>query len=148
MIIFRILSSQLFLLFFFFKLAPGLTREFTVMLLAMYRETSTTTSSSGQSPRLVRNLVHELEILTETDAIKLTIEAEIATAEEFRRMYKGNMEAGKEKNVKILSVRPGSTKEVLTKQFSAQSANKLDANFEYRSIKKSESMESFDKLMD
>jgi hypothetical protein len=115
------------------------------MLLAMYRDTSTTTSSSGQSPRLIRSLVHELEILTETDCIKLTIEADIATAEEFRAMYKGNMEAGKEKGVKILSVRPGSTKEVLTKQFNpSQSASKLDAAFEYRSIKKSESVDSFD----
>jgi hypothetical protein len=112
----------------------------------MYREASNTTSSSGESPLRVRSLVHELEILTETDVIRLPIEADIATAEEFRHMFKGNMEAGKEKGVKILSVRPGSTKEVLTKQFSAD--RQFDANFEYRSIKKSESLESFDKIMD
>ena len=121
-----------------------MSRDFTVMILAMYSETNKSENQKSQSER-IRNLLHELEITTETDVFKLPIEAKIATAEEFRTLYRGNLEAGKEKYVKILSVRPGNTKEVLTKPFNTQNSVN-DANFEFKSfsIKKSESGESLD----
>lgn len=89
-----------------------MSRDLTIMLVAIYRQEG---DSGGETMPQLRSLRYELEITTETDVIKLPIEAEIATAVEFRNMFKGNLEAGKEKHVRILSVRPGSTKEVLAK---------------------------------
>jgi hypothetical protein len=96
-----------------------MNRDLTVMLLAIYRQTEEETSKE------ICHLKHEIEITTETHIIKLPIEAQIATANEFRNMFRGNLEAGKEKYVRILSVRPGSTKEVLTKPLATNNQNKV-----------------------
>jgi hypothetical protein len=121
-------ENEFYSVLFSIKIAAGMNRDLTIMLLAIYKQEEelrlpqqvTTTTSR------VRLLKHDLEITTETDVIKLPINAEIATAEEFRNMFKGNLEAGKEKNVRILSVRPGSIKEVLTKPFTKPTSNNKD----------------------
>ena len=92
-----------------------MSRDLSIICLAIYK-LSENSAVEQVSPRL-RNLKHNLEITTETDMINLPIEADIATSEEYRNMFRGNLDAGKGKNVRVLSVRPGSTKEVLTKSF-------------------------------
>lgn len=126
-----------------------MSRDFNIVLFAVYRDDASFSSqkSDGQQQG-VRNLIHELEITTETDVLKLPIEAKIVTAAEFRNMYGANLEGGKEKNIKILSVRPGNTKETVTKQplnslnQSFNGAN-FDLNKEFeKSISRSKSSES------
>ena len=92
-----------------------MSRDLSIVCLAIYKM-SENNSIEQVSPRL-RNFKHNLEITTETDMINLPIEVDIATSEEYRNMFRGNLDAGKGKNVRVLSVRPGSTKEVLTKSF-------------------------------
>lgn len=94
-----------------------MNRDLTIMMLAIYQQDDNTTGGGDSSNTNLRSINFNLDIVTETDLIKLPIRAQIATAEQFRNMFKGNLEAGKEKNIRILSVRPGSTKEVLTKPF-------------------------------
>ena len=89
-----------------------MSREMTLMIIPIYR--SDDDSVEQVSPKL-KKLRHYLEITTETDLIKLPIEAEIATANEFRNMFRGNLEAGKHKSVRILSVRPSSTRSTVAK---------------------------------
>ena len=101
-------------------LAAGMTRDLSIMLLAIF--TLDQENVSEQVYPKMRKLRHDLEITTETDIIKIPIEADIASIEEFRNMFRGNLDAGKEKNVRILSVRPGSTKEVLTKPLNVQNS--------------------------
>lgn len=96
------------------KIAAGMSRDFNVVFLAIYHAGEETAEQI--SPK-IRQFKHELEIITETDRLVLPIEAEIATAEHYREMFRGNLEAGKNSQVRILSVRPASTKEVLTKPF-------------------------------
>jgi len=96
-----------------------MNRDLTIVCLAIYKMSENSTVEQV-SPRL-RNLKHNLEITTETDMINLPIEADIATSDEYRNMFRGNLDAGKGKNVRVLSVRPGSTKEVLTKSFKNES---------------------------
>ena len=96
------------------KIAAGMSRDFNVVFLAIYQASED--SPEQVSPR-IKQFRHDLEVITETDKILLPIEAEIATAEHYREMYRGNLEAGKSNTVRILSVRPASTKEVLTKPF-------------------------------
>lgn len=84
-----------------------MNRDITLMVLAIYHQNEL---NNG-----LFDFKYDLEITTETHIIKLPIEAQIATSSEFRNMFMGNLEAGKAKNVRIMSVRPGSTKEVLTK---------------------------------
>ncbi|RNA34735.1 sperm-associated antigen 17, partial [Brachionus plicatilis] len=102
-------------------IAAGMNRDLNIVLLAIF--TLSDQDISEQVYPKVRSLVHELEITTETDLLKVPIQAEIASIEEFRNMFRGNLDAGKEKNVRILSVRPGSTKEVLTKPLSLKNNN-------------------------
>lgn len=102
-------------------IAAGMNRDINIVLLAIF--TLPDENVSEQVYPKIRSLVHELEITTETDILKLSIQAEIASIEEFRRMFRGNLDAGKEKNVRILSVRPGNTKEVLTKPLSVKNKN-------------------------
>lgn len=87
-----------------------MSRDVSLILMAVYRQTQEEGGDNG-----VYQLKYDLEITTETHIIKMPIEAQIVNAVEFRNMFMGNLEAGKGKNVRILSVRPGSTKEVLTK---------------------------------
>ena len=89
-----------------------MSRDVSIMLLAIYKYPDE--ASEQINPR-IRLISHVLEITSETDLIKMNIEAQVATAEEFRNMFRGNLEAGKSKAVRILSVRPGSTRQVLTK---------------------------------
>jgi len=102
-------------------------RDLTVMLLAIYKNSSE--ESEQLAPKL-RNLKYNLEITTETDLIKLPIQAEIATADEFRNMFRGNLEAGKENHVRLISVRPGNTKDVLTKPINIDKTIDLSREFE------------------
>ncbi|CAF0878303.1 unnamed protein product [Brachionus calyciflorus] len=102
-------------------IAAGMNRDLSVVLLGIF--TLSEEDMSEQVYPKIRKLRHDLEITTETDVIRVPIEAEIASIEEFRAMFRGNLEAGKEKNVRIMSVRPGSTKQVLTKPFNLQNNN-------------------------
>ena len=104
-----------------------MNRDLSIVLLAMYKMPD---SNAEQVSPPLRKLLHNLEITTETDVLKLPIEAEIATAEEHRNMFRGNLEAGKGKNVRILSVRPGSTRQVLTKPLNINKS--IDFNSEMR----------------
>ena len=110
-----------------------MNRDLSILCLAIYK-LSDETSVEQVSPRL-RSLKHNLEITTETDVLTLPIEAEIATSEEYRTMFRGNLDAGKAKNVRVLSVRPGSTKEVLTKSFKNQNVTLIN---EFRNSNESE----------
>jgi hypothetical protein len=69
-----------------------MSRDVSVVLLALYKSES---ESSEQIDPKARAFKHTLEITTETDTIHLPIEAEILTADEFRIMFRGNLEAGK-----------------------------------------------------
>lgn len=89
-----------------------MSRDLSILLLAIYKQAE---GRNGQNEQEVYWFRHELEITTETHVIKMPIEAQIATADEFRKMFRGNLEAGKSKNARILSVRPGSTKQVLSR---------------------------------
>ena len=89
-----------------------MSRDVSIMLLAIYKYPDEVVEQINPK---IRQIKHVLEITSETDLIKMNIEAEVATAEEFRNMFRGNLEAGKSKAVRILSVRPGSTRQVLTK---------------------------------
>ena len=110
-----------------------MNRDLSILCLAIFK-LSEESSVEQVSPRL-RSLKHNLEITTETDLITLPIEAEIATSDEYRNMFRGNLDAGKAKNVRILSVRPGSTKEVLTKSFNNHNVTLIN---EYRNTKDAE----------
>ncbi len=96
----------------------------TLILMAIYRAPD---GESAPGEADLWHLKHELEVTTETDVIQLPIEARVATAGHFRDLFRGNLEAGKEKHVRILSVRPGSTKEVLSRPLVALSANNSQA---------------------
>lgn len=98
-----------------------MNRDLTIMILAIF-QSSSDIDAEQVSPKL-RKIKHSLEITTETDVLRLPIEADIASIEEYRNMFRGNLEAGKEKHVRILSVRPSSTREVLTKPLNTQSKN-------------------------
>lgn len=89
------------------KIAPGMSRDITLMMFAVFQTTNEINK--------LAQFKFQLEITTETHIISLPVEAQIASSTEFRNMFMGNLEAGKAKNVRIMSVRPGSTKEVLTK---------------------------------
>jgi hypothetical protein len=106
-----------------------MNRELTVMILAIYKteeegkreETSDDPFHSHSQLDIeqilpkYRLLKHTLEIETEIDILYLPIEAEIMTSDQFFQTFRGNLEAGKNKSVKILSVRPASTRQILTK---------------------------------
>lgn len=102
-------------------------RDLTIMLLAIYK---TSSEESEQLAPKLRKLKYNLEINTETDLIKFPIQAEIATADEFRNMFRGNLEAGKENHVRLISVRPGNTKDILTKPINIEKTIELSKDFE------------------
>jgi hypothetical protein len=102
-------------------------RDLTIMLLAIYQSSS---EESEQLAPVLRKLEFNLEITTETDLIKLPIQAEIATADEFRNMFRGNLEAGKENHVRLISVRPGNTKDQLTKAINIEKTIEFSKEFE------------------
>lgn len=114
-----------------------MSRDITIMIFAIFRQESDQVEQIN--PR-IRVISHDLEITTETDVIKMNVEAEIATADEFRNLFRGNLEAGKSKNVRILSVRPGSTREVLTKP--TKLANNNNNDFDIQEIEEKEFLEA------
>ena len=58
----------------------------------------------------------------------LPIEADILTADEFSIMFRGNLEAGKSSMARIISIRPGSVRELLTKQLNIQNSSNKKQN--------------------
>jgi hypothetical protein len=94
-----------------------MSRDVSIVLLALYK---IETESAEQIDPKIRSFRHTIEITTETDTLLLPIEADILTAEEFSIMFRGNLEAGKNSIVRIISVRPGSVRELLTKQLNIQ----------------------------
>jgi hypothetical protein len=78
-------------------------RDITIMLYAIYKEDDRISKSSNNENYKIKQ---EIEITTETDLIRVPIYAEIASVDDFYRQYKGNVEAGKNPGVKIVSVRP------------------------------------------
>ncbi len=89
-----------------------MSRDFTVVLLAVFRVES---EVEQINPR-TRLFSYDLEIVTEADTIYMPIEAEVATSDEYRAMFRGNLEAGKLPMVRILSVNPISTRDIVTKK--------------------------------
>ena len=87
-----------------------MSRDINVVLLALYK---LETDSVEQIDPKMRSFKYSLEITTETDTIIVPVDAEILTAEEFRNMFRGNLEAGKNTSTRIISVRPGSVREML-----------------------------------
>jgi len=83
-----------------------------VVLLAVFRIDSEVEQINPKT----RLFSYDLEIVTEADTIYMPIEAEITTSDEYRSMFRGNLEAGKEPLVRILSVNPISTRDIVTKK--------------------------------
>lgn len=107
-----------------------MSRDISVVLLALYKIESE--SVVEQVDPKMRSFKHMLEITTETDTILVPIEAEILAADEFRNMFRGNLEAGKNPTTRIISVRPGSVRELLTRQITVQNMNsKKQTNANY-----------------
>lgn len=78
-------------------------RDMTVMLYAHYKQDDRISKSSNNENYKIKQ---EIEITTETDVIRVPIYAEIASVDDFYSQYKGNIEAGKNPGVKIISARP------------------------------------------
>jgi hypothetical protein len=90
-----------------------MSRDISIVLLAIY--CAQDESSEQINPR-TREFKHILEITTEADTIYIPIQAEITTSAEHHNMFRGNLEAGKHQLARIVSVRPTSTRDVITKQ--------------------------------
>ena len=108
------------------------------MLIAVYQTSNSGENSGvddGEAPMKqqqqlkspVKRFKHLVEITTETDVMRLPVEGEVATADEFRRMFGNNFEAGKEKHVRIISVRPENIRRILTKPFLPTRGDKLSS---------------------
>ena len=78
-------------------------KDITVVINAIFN--SEHSDAEQISPAFVQ-FKHELEITTETDIILVPIEADIATAEEYHKMFRGNLEAGKTPKTRILAANP------------------------------------------
>ena len=102
-----------------------MSRDLSVVLLAIFR--SPADAVEQITPR-TRQFRHNLEIVTEADTIFIPIEAEIITSEEHRTMFRGNLEAGRHQTVRILSVRPTSTRDMVTKQTNFLNVKKSSQN--------------------
>ena len=98
-----------------------MSRDLSVVLLAIFKAPN---DLSEQLNPKSRPFKHSLEIVTAADTIFLPIEAEIMTSDEHRTAFRGNIEAGKNQLIRILSVRPTSTRDILTKKLFTQSTNK------------------------
>jgi hypothetical protein len=75
-------------------------KDITVVINAIFN--SENDSVEQVSPAIIQ-LKHELEITTETDIILVPIEADIATSDEYHKMFRGNLEAGKTAKTRILA---------------------------------------------
>lgn len=102
-----------------------MSRDISVVLLAIY--CAPDESSEQINPR-TREFKHNLEITTEADTIYIPIEAEITTSDEHHHMFRGNLEAGKHKLARIVSVRPTSTRDMITKQTNFLNLNSKSKN--------------------
>ena len=102
-----------------------MSRDFTIVLFAIFQSSNDETEQIN--PR-TRHFCHKLEIVTEADTIFMPIEADITTCDEHRIMFRGNLEAGKGQTVRILSVRPASTRDMVTKQGYVLNQNKYNKN--------------------
>lgn len=102
-----------------------MSRDISVVLLAIY--CAPNESSEQITPR-TREFKHNLEITTEADTIYIPIEAEITTSDVHHSMFRGNLEAGKNQLARIISVRPTSTRDMITKQTNFLNLNSKSKN--------------------
>jgi hypothetical protein len=86
----------------FKKLAPGISANITILyhptLKQSEEQQSNTTVSSSMEEKI------DLEITTESDVLIIPIYTKVTTAEEFNKLFNGNVEAGKNPRVRIVSV--------------------------------------------
>ena len=98
-----------------------MSRDLSVVLLAIFRGEDNEIEQIDPKTRTFR---HDLEIVTEADSIYMPIEADILTSDEYRAIFRGNLDAGKDKSVRIISVNPISTRDMVTKQNFLSNLNK------------------------
>jgi hypothetical protein len=80
-------------------------KDITIVIHAIFQSQN----DSEQISPAVAHLRHELEITTETDVIIVPIEADIATADEYHKMFRGNLEAGKTPKTRVLAATPSNS---------------------------------------
>ena len=81
-------------------------KDITVVINAIFNKKLHDTEQISPA---VTYFKHELEITTETDIIIVPIEADIATSDEYHKMFRGNLEAGKTPKTRILAAYTPST---------------------------------------